>query len=204
MKLGILIPELIKFFVSMIVVYIATLMADFGNHKNTFRNAFLTAVLLSLSDKIPLMIYMGLGLWLYFLINQYSISFFRSVFCVLIYYYFVVFLKLALAASLIAGPFLISFFSDPGRVFVPVKQGIKFDMGKYVRQIPQGIKSIFGFSGENELSDGAGPKITVRLKNGRSFKGILLRETAEAYYFDVADGRSEVVVRRDDIRDITE
>jgi type IV secretory pathway VirB6-like protein len=196
---GIILSYAIRIAVSTVFIYLSIQIVDRGNYRNKISNALITAVILSFAGMMPFVFLFGVIAWVYILINWYSIGFFRSFLCVVVYVIMYICLNIALAMAFVGGAIVVGNF-QPSRV-EDTQAGTAVAEGGGFSKWLAGISKKTSVSGRGSTSTRAGStkKQRFMLMNGRSIEGSILMEGRKAYLLDVANGRSEVVIRKDTI-----
>ena len=191
----------IKICVSTGIIWLSIAIIDRGNYRNNLKNAFITALILSLVGNTPFIFFFGLIVWVFILINWYSIGFFKSFLCVVVYAVIFFLLNLVLAAALVGGAFTISKMVDTemyAEKWTEVQRGFKTVLMK----LPGPLRKILGIEEEPAsiaAAKASAKKVRLYLKNGRELLVTILMEGKKGLLVDIADGRSEVVIRKDTI-----
>jgi sRNA-binding regulator protein Hfq len=191
----------IKVAVSTVLIYLSIGIADRGNYRNKLSTAFFTAVVLSFAGGAYFLFLFGLVGWLYFLINWYSIGFFRSFLCVIVYALLFIMLNIFLAVALIGGGAAYSAAREKTN-FSCEKADIKGSIEKMKESLTGVLKKKTASSGEKySTGDGRprGKNVKIVLTNGRTLQGIIIKEEEKAYLVEIADGQAEVMIRKDAI-----
>jgi hypothetical protein len=194
----------IKVCVSTGIIWVSIAVVDRGNYRNNLKNAFITALILSLAGNTPFIFFFGLIVWVFLLVNWYSIGFFKSFLCVVVYAVIFFFLNLILAAALVGGAFTISKMVDTeiyAEKWAEVQGGFKTVLMK----LPEPLRKMLGIKAEPvsiTSAKASAKKVRLHLKNGRELLVTILMEGKKGLLVDIADGRSEVVIRKDTIERI--
>jgi hypothetical protein len=199
----------IRILVSTGLIYLSIAIVDRGNYRNKLSTAFFTAVFLGFAFQVPLFYWLGLVAWVYLLINWYSIGFFRSFLCAVVYAVLFMLLNIVLAglivgtAGIMAGQSYIA-KEAVERVQRPTSsQSAHSTVSGALKSLPQKIKAkshaITSQVSSNSADAPDGRQVNVILTNGRTIKGIILQEGADEYVLDIAGGGAEVVIRKDSV-----
>jgi hypothetical protein len=191
----------IKIGVSTAIIWLSIAAVDRGNYRNNFKNALITAVILSILGYTPFAWLLGLVAWVFILINWYSIGFFKSFLCVVVYAIIFFFLNLFLVVALVGGAFTVSKMTDMemyAKKWTEVRQGFKTAV---LRKMPKFLRDMLGIKEEDAATTNGvtAKKVRLHLKNGRALVVTILMEGEKGILVDIADGRSEVVIRKDTI-----
>ncbi|MDP8298796.1 MAG: hypothetical protein P9L88_02700 [Candidatus Tantalella remota] len=197
--MGIILGYAIRIVVSTVFIYLSIKIVDNGNYRNKISNALITAVILSFAGMMPFIFLFGIIAWVYILINWYSIGFFRSFLCVFVYVILHIALNILLAMVFVGGAVVIG--GAGTEAVKSVEVGTSASEGSLARWLPWLSKktSVSADSIAKTRSGSGRKKQRFILMNGRSIEGVVLMEGRKAYLLDVADGRSEVVIRKDTI-----
>ncbi|MGB2662122.1 MAG: hypothetical protein WBD04_07040 [Candidatus Omnitrophota bacterium] len=195
----------IKVCVSAGIIWLSIAIVDRGNYRNKLKNAFIAALILTILGYTPFAWIFGLVVWVFILVNWYSIGFFKSFLCVVVYAIIFFLLNIVLAAALVGGAFTVAKMADTSMYkerWTETREGFRTVLMK----LPASLRKILGIKG------GAGPmeegipakKVRIHLKNGRELLVTILMEGKKGLLVDIANGRSEVVIRKDTIERIVE
>lgn len=207
----------IKIIVSTFLIYLSIRLVDPGNYRNKLSNAFVTAVILSFAGSMPFIFFFGLIVWVYILINYYSIGFFKSFLCVFVYAVLFILLNLFLATALVSGTFLqaklsgmdlMPRMSDRGHAGFgeKIKDRVESTLSQVKRRLPSSLrkKEIKGAVKEDTKEvdkEGTSPRKEVKVifRNGGTITGSIVMEGERGYILNIADGTAEVLIRKEDI-----
>lgn len=198
----------VRILVSTGLIYTSIAIVDRGNYRNKLSTAFYTAVFLSIAFQVPLFYWLGLVAWVYMLINWYSIGFFRSFLCAVVYAALFLLLNIILAGLLLGGAGLLSGggFSDNRsgeRTDSPnPAEAVHRSVADALKNIPQVLQKKSQALNQDQQKKEPMPQgrqVMVVLTNGRSIKGTILSEGADEYILDIANGGAEVVLRKDSV-----
>ena len=188
----------IKIAVSTVLIYLTINIVERGNYRNTLQNALITAIILSLVSNLTIVFIVGLVIWIYILINWYSIGFFKSFLCVVVYAILVILLNIVLATFLLGGSLAYTKINDPER-FDRIYRQFQRSFRSVAQKLPDTVQRKMGLK-EQPSTTAQKPRreeVTIVFKNGRSITGRILMEGKTGYLVDIADGRSEVAIRKD-------
>jgi hypothetical protein len=195
----------IKIAISTFIIYFSIKIAARENYRNTLQNAFITAVILSIAGGAPFVFFFGLIIWVFILINWYSIGFFRSFLITFVYAAIGFLLQIILVAGLVSGGFVVAKMTDTG-LYAEQWEKTKDHFWNLIEFLPEDLRKRIGLvrarAAAIELPDAK--KVRIVFKNGRSINAVVLMEGRKGYLVDIADGRSEVVLRKDQIERIEE
>ena len=187
--------------VSTLLVYLSIKIIDRTNYKNNLQNAFVTAVILSVAAGIPIFFFFSLFIWVYILINWYSIGLIRSFVCAFVYTALFFLLNVILALTMIGGSLPYSYRSDIKKMAKPLKRvGKSFE--KMDIHMPEWVLDLFNFEKRKQTEEQVvkdDDAVAVVLVNGNMIKGRILEESEEGYVVDIAGGKAEVFLRRDEV-----
>jgi hypothetical protein len=195
----------IKVCVSAGIIWLSITIVDKGNYRNKIKNAFITALILTILGYTPFAWIFGLVVWVFILINWYSIGFFKSFLCVIVYMLIFFLLNMVLAAALVGGAFTVAKMADTSMYkekLTETREGFRTVLMK----LPASLRKILGIKGETGSPEEgiSAEKVRIRLKNGRELLVTVLMEGKKGLLVDIANGRSEVVIRKDTIERIEE
>lgn len=203
----IFISYLLKISIGTILIFLTVRIVDRGNSRNTSLGAFITALVLTLSGAYPAAFGVALLIWCIVLMGVYQIDLPRSALCVLIYGLFHVLIS-AVAAMFLYGAELsyvnIRYMDFLAPETGELKRGAAFVLDKMPRDM---LKKLGMEDMDVPVMNTAGesrPFYRFNLNNGRSINGVILMEGEKGYLVDIAKGRSEVVVRKDQLVSIQE
>jgi hypothetical protein len=200
---------LIKIAVSTAVMYFSIEIADRGNYRNTFGNALMFTLALIATQFVPFLYFAGLIIWVYILINWYSVGFFRSFLCVLVYFIIMLLLRILLSVTLLAGAFTVSRMAD---LETTRKQWREFrdDVSGTVTDIYRGVMRYTGMEKPPaEVPEQAAPASSekdeptvVRLKSGRRLRGRVIMSNEDVVLLETDDRTAEMLIPRTMIESI--
>jgi energy-coupling factor transporter transmembrane protein EcfT len=196
----------IKIGVSTVIIWLSIAAVDKGNYRNNLKNAFITAAVLSILGYTPFAWIFGLVVWVFILINWYSIGFFKSFLCVIVYAIISFFLNLFLIVALVGGAFTVSKMADTSMYAKKWTEMRQVFRASVLMKLPKFLRDMLGIKEESTAAPNgvAVKKVHLHLKNGRSLLVTILMEGEKGILVDIADGRSEVVIRKDTIDRIEE
>lgn len=186
---------------SAFLIYLTIALLDRGNYRNNPVNAIITAVILSFAGKMSfIFFFFGLIVWVYILINWYSIGFFKSFLCAFVYTV-LNFLITLLVAFFIFGAGAVRHNAVLKKV-VPV---IQEKYGKTYAEKKERIEKYIEEKGKAlkkkklaaKIALSGKPKVTIVFKNGRSISCRILEEDENGYLINIADGESQALIRKD-------
>lgn len=190
----------IKIAISTFLIYFSIKLVEGYNYRNNLATAFVTALILSVAGGGFIFLF-GLIIWVFILINWYNIGFFKSFLICFVYGIISFLLQIFLVAGLVSGGFVITKMTD-GRMYEEFWDGFKDRFKVVARYLPDSLREKLGFS-EPDISDSdiamEVKKVRIVFNNGRSIEATILMEGRKGYLVDIADGRSEVVLRKDGI-----
>ncbi len=188
-----------------LLIYLSIQIIDRGNYRNTLTNAFVTAIILSLAGGMPFLFLFGLVIWVLILINWYSIGFFKSFLCVFVYAVLYFFLNVFLVTALISGGLVYAKMTDPG-LYSDYWDRVRYKWRTFAMNLPEPVRKTLGIVPKPDIESDMpmGKKVIIVFKNGRSIKARILMEGMKGFLLDIANGRSEVVIRKDAISYIKE
>jgi hypothetical protein len=197
----------IRIIVSTFIIWLSIHIVDRGNYRNKLKNAFLTAIILSFAGATPFVFLFGLIIWVFILINWYSIGFFKSFLCVVVYAVIFFFLNLLLVTALVGGAFTYTKMADTS-MYAEKWEDFKMGIMKILMKLPKSFRDELGID-EKAIKERVpamlpGKRARLFLTNGRTITVRILMEGRKGILVDIADGRSEVVIRRDEIEHIDE
>ncbi|MFQ5951828.1 MAG: hypothetical protein ACE5JK_00260 [Candidatus Omnitrophota bacterium] len=198
----------IKVVVSTFIIWLSIAIVDRGNYRNSIRNALVTAVILNFAGLMPFFLLFGLVIWVFILINWYSIGFFKSFLCVFVYGAIYFFLNLFIATALVSGTFVVEKMTDVSmyaRKWKEIRQNASAFFTRFPEYLPFRGKyartQTFEVDGKEFLFR---KNMRFYLKNGNVIEARILMEGKRGLLIDIAEGRSEVVIRKDSIDRIEE
>ena len=189
----------IKIAISTVIIWASIAIVDRGSYRNSLKNALITAAILTIMGYTPFVWLFGLVIWVLILINWYSIGFFKSFLCVLVYGVLFFLLNLLLTAALLGGAFVVTKMTDT-TLYAREWQRVQ-------SKLPASVLEKLGLSRKAEIN---GKEISYRkniriyLKNGNILDARILLEGRRGILVDIADGKSEIVIRKDIIDHIDE
>lgn len=199
---------LIKIAVSTAVMYFSIEIADRGNYRNTPGNALMFTLALIVAQFVPFLYFTGLIIWVYILINWYSVGFFRSFLCVLVYFILMLLLRILLSITLLSGAFTISRMADlettreQWREFREEFSEVVEDMYSGVMYYA-GMKKTGGEAARSEPAPAVKAGVTViSLKSGRRLRGKIIMSNEDGVYLETDDRTAEMLIPRTMIESI--
>ena len=192
----------IKIGVSTAIIWLSIAFVDRGNYRNNLKNAFITAIVLTILGYTPFAWIFGLIVWVFILINWYSIGFFKSFLCVVVYGVIFFLLNLFLAMALVGGAFTVAKMTDTKMYAEKWSETRQSFRTSVLLKLPKFLRDMLGIEGESApgtINGIMAKKVRLRLKNGRSLLVTVLMEGEKGILVDIAEGRSEVVIRKDEI-----
>ena len=192
----------IKIGVSTAIIWLSIAFVDRGNYRNNLKNAFITAIVLTILGYTPFAWIFGLIVWVFILINWYSIGFFKSFLCVVVYGVIFFLLNLFLAMALVGGTFTVAKMTDTKMYAEKWSETRQSFRTSVLLRLPKFLRDMLGIEGESApgtINGIRAKKVRLRLKNGRSLLVTVLMEGEKGILVDIAEGRSEVVIRKDEI-----
>ncbi|MDP8298877.1 MAG: hypothetical protein P9L88_03135 [Candidatus Tantalella remota] len=183
------------------IIYLLLSVVSRGNHRNTPLNALITAALLGLSGELPLLFGFLLVAWVYLLINWYSIGLIKSFVSATAYAIIFILLSVFFAAVVPGSSSLYSRYIDFNAVTLRGK-GLCGDLFEKTGNIPVYVRNKLSrvqrsIPGKSETLPGT--KARIVFTNGRTIDARILKETADGYCMDIADGKAEVFVGKDTV-----
>jgi hypothetical protein len=159
-----------------------------------------TALILSIAGG-GFVFFFGLIIWVFILINWYNIGFFKSFLICFVYGIISFLLQIFLVAGLVSGGFVITKMTD-GKMYEEFWDNFRDRIKVVARYLPDSVREKLGFS-EPDITDSdiamEAKKVRIVFNNGRSIEATILMEGRKGYLVDIADGKSEVVLRKDGI-----
>ncbi|MEA3490218.1 MAG: hypothetical protein U9R44_07800 [Candidatus Omnitrophota bacterium] len=212
----------IKIIFSTFLIYFSIRIVEPGNYRNKISNALITAVILSVAGGMPFLFLFGLIVWVYILINYYSVGFFKSFLCAAVYAVLFILLNIFLATALLGGSFAYTKMTDAK--FIPrvtSRERTAGAKGSVIYMISDKVRSCIRGAGEKlpGIFGKKTPKVEVTepgkeeapakkivkliLRNGGSITGSVSLEGEKGYMLDIANG-AEVLVRKEEVVRIEE
>ncbi|MBD3427151.1 MAG: hypothetical protein GF409_07990 [Candidatus Omnitrophica bacterium] len=195
----------IKIAISTFLIYFSIKIVEGYNYRNNLATAFLTALILSVIGGGFLFLF-GLMIWVFILINWYNIGFFRSFLICFVYGVISFLLQILLVAGLVSGGFVVTRMTDPA-VYQEHWEKMKLRITSLVEYLPSPVREKLGWADKPAGGTDLVPepkKVRIIFNNGRSIEATILMEGQKGYLVDIAEGRSEVVLRKDGIKRIEE
>lgn len=191
----------IKVLTSTALVYLSVFFVSRGNYRNTLAPTFLTAVIFSTFSYVPLFFLFGLLMWVYVLINWYNIGFMRSFLCAFLYGALFLVVNVLLGTTLISASFINIKAINSG-----IAGKIREDAGKAYEYItvtlPDEVREKVSLQKKNishiprEMHLLPQEYLFV-LKNGNEIECSVISEREDSYVVDIAEGNSEIIIRKD-------
>jgi hypothetical protein len=190
----------IKIVISTFLIYFSIKIVEGDNYKNNLATAFITALILGVAGG-GLVFLFGLIIWVFILINWYNIGFLKAFLISFVYGIISFLLQIFLVAGLISGGFVVTKMADT-KVYHEHWDNLKQRFRTFARHLPDPIREKLGFLkrdvGDAEIFPDV-KKVRIVFNNGRSIEATILMEGRKGYLVDIADGKSEVVLRKDGI-----
>jgi hypothetical protein len=196
----------IKIAISTFIIYLSIKVVAGYNYRNNLQNALITAVILSLAGGAPFVFFFGLIIWVFIFINWYNIGFFKSFLITFVYAIIGFLLQIILVAGLMSGGFVVAKMTDTS-LYAEQWEKTKDHFWNLVEFLPEDLRKRIGLVRETRLVEIELPgakKVKIVFRNGRSINAVILMEGRKGYLVDIADGKSEVVLRKDQIEKIEE
>jgi len=209
----------IKITVSTLLIYLSIRIVEPGNYRNKLSNALATAIILSFAGSMPIFFFFGLVAWIYILINYYSIGFFKSFLCVVVYAVLFILMNIGLTAMLLTGGAVYSSVNRP-------RATESREQSDPISGIMNTVRNKLGLEAENTRekparapvralapsekpaaapdTSPARKKVKIYLSNGGTISGSIKMSGEKGYILDIADGGSEVLIRKEDVTRIQE
>ena len=130
------------------------------------------------------------------------IAFFKSFLCVVVYGVIFFLLNLFLAMALVGGAFTVAKMTDTKMYAEKWSETRQSFRTSVLLKLPKFLRDMLGIEGESApgtINGIMAKKVRLRLKNGRSLLVTVLMEGEKGILVDIAEGRSEVVIRKDEI-----
>ncbi|MFH1877663.1 MAG: hypothetical protein ABH883_02540 [Candidatus Omnitrophota bacterium] len=192
---------IIKILFSTGAVYLLIRAANPLTYRNTLTNAFTAAVIFSFAGAFPFVFLAAMVIWGFALVNWYGVGRGRAVLCAAVYAFLFFVLNVFIAAALFGSNFVYSEAIDISalaRGTEPFRKSIYL----YMRSLPEPVREKLGIAPEPENETRPDPfsnDVKIFFKNGRNVYGRILMEGEKGYLVDIANGKSEVVIRKDDV-----
>ncbi|MBD3295853.1 MAG: hypothetical protein GF392_00610 [Candidatus Omnitrophica bacterium] len=199
---------LIKIAVSTAVMYFSIGIADRGNYRNTPGNALMFTLALITAQFVPFLYFAGLIIWVYILINWYSVGFFRSFLCVMVYFVLMLLLRILLSITLLSGAFTISRMTDletTREQWREFRQEVSATVEDLYRGVMYytGLRKTGGEAAEPEPASAGKTGVTViRLKSGRRLRGRVIMSNQDGVFLEIEGGTAEILIPRTMIESI--
>ena len=191
----------LKVLTGAVVIYLLLYGVSKGNHRNTPLNALIAAGILGLSGEIPVLFGFLLIIWVYLLINWYSIGLIKSFVCAAVYASIFILLSVFSAAVVPGSSSFYSKYIDMNTV-TGWREELYRDLSEKAGNIPAYMRDKLSCVRRSIPGKGKtlpGVKARVVFTNSRVINARILKETAEGYFMDIADGKAEVFVGKDAI-----
>lgn len=196
----------VKIIVSTFIIWASIEVVDRDNYRNNLKNALIAAVILSFAGAMPLLFFFGLLVWVVVLINYYSVGFFKSFLCVIVYGVIFFLLNLLLIALLIGSSVAYTKVVYMKKTFTRRWEQV-VDKASSFFNFPQPVLDKLGVRGEVKINGkmiAFKKDIRIYLKNGRILDARIIMEGQKGLLIDIAEGKSEIVIRKDSVDHIEE